>query len=550
MKRRPHKTTLGLLLLASSVCLAEETPQSPVPPTREARVETKDDSAESTAREALGLPRFLRRFDSDRDGFLTKEELPRAQFFEAMDDNGDGRITGTEAFTWWTNRQAMNAPKVAERTAEEKAADGTFVRLADGPASETTVSPWPRFLGPDRNGVAPDGPALAREWPDTGPPVAWRAEVSGGFGGIAVDQGRVFLLDRPATNEEALRCFDFASGTELWRYTYPTRNVRLPYSGSRTVPSVEGDLVWTLGVVGELRCLDWRKGELRWRVDLIEEAELEIPPRWGVSQSPLRHDGLVIAPAINDGAGFLYAFDKKTGELRWKTDDLGGASYVTPTVHTLGGVEQVILFGKTGVGEGAWHGIDRASGDILWTWTGYDNPAQITHPVALGDDRLWITGGYDVGSRIVRVARDGENGWKVEDLGGHDAAGSQVHTPLFHDDHLFANLNTNETLRRSRRPEAGLGSFDLEGNLLWNTGEEPNFDRGGLLIADGLLIALDGETGELVLIDPSPEAYRELGRTALFEDRAKQSWAPLALADGRLFARSQSELVCADLRVP
>ncbi len=519
---------------------------SAVPESAEADETTA--AEESTASEALGLPRFLRRLDRNRDGFLSKEEIPRGQFFEAMDENGDGRVTGTEAFTWWTNRQAMNAPKVVEKTAVEKAADGSFERLAEEPATESTASPWPSFLGPDRNGIAADGPKLAREWPEGGPPVAWRVEVSGGFGGVAIDQGRVFLLDRSATNEEALRCFDFESGTELWRYTYPTRNVRLPYSGSRTVPSVGGDLVWTLGVIGELRCLDWKKGELRWRVDLIEEAELEIPPRWGVSQSPLRHGGLVIAPAINDSAGFLYAFEEKTGELRWKTNDLGGASYVTPTLHTLGGVEQVILFGKAGTREGAWHGIDPKTGEILWTWTGYDNPAQITHPVALGDDRLWITGGYDVGSRIVRLARDGENGWKVEDLGGHDAAGSQVHTPLLHDGHLFANLNTNETLRRSRRAEAGLGCFDLEGNLLWNTGEEPNFDRGGLLIADGLLIALDGETGELVLIDPAAEAYRELGRVTLFENRAKQSWAPLALADGRLFARSQTELVSVDLR--
>ena len=508
---------------------------------------TKAETDESTAREALGLPRFLRRFDRNRDGFLTKEEMPRADFFEVMDGNGDGRVTGTEAFTWWTNRQAMNAPRVAEKSADEREREGTFERLAEAPEGASTTHPWPQFLGPKRDGIAHESPALAREWPAESPPVAWRVDVSGGFGGVALDQGRVFLLDRPATDEEAVRCFDFESGVELWRYTYPTRNVRLPYSGSRTVPSVEGDFVWTLGVVGELRCLDWKKGELRWRVDLIEQAELGIPPRWGVSQSPLRHGGLVIAPAINDERGFLLAFAEKTGERKWKSRDLGGASYVTPTVHSIAGMEQVLMFGKTSDG-GAWHGIDPSSGEVLWTWSGYDNPAQITHPVALGDGRFWITGGYDVGSRIVRITRSGENGWIVEDVGGHTSAGSQVHTPLLFDGNLYANLNTNENLRRSRRAEAGLGCFDIEGNLLWNTGEDPHFDRGGLLVADGLLVALEGETGELVLIDPTPEGYRELGRTRLFEDRAKQSWAPLAIAEGRLFARSQTELVCVDLR--
>jgi outer membrane protein assembly factor BamB len=496
----------------------------------------------------LGLPTFLRRFDRNRDRMLTPEELGQPKMFADMDADGDGIVNGTEAFAYWTNRRAINAPKVAETTAEKRQAEGTFERLAEGPASETTGSPWPQFLGPDRDGIARNGPALARSWPEGGPPVLWRVAVSGGFGGATVDEGRVFLLDRPATDVEALRCFDFASGAELWRHTYPTRNVRLPYSGSRTVPSVEGGLVWTLGSLGELRCFDWRKGELRWRVDLVERAELEMPPRWGFGQSPLRHAGLVIAPAINDERGFLFAFDEKTGELKWQTGDLGGATYVTPTLHRIEGVEQVLMFGRIASEEGVWHGIDPATGEILWAWKGYTNPAQITHPVALGEGRFWITGGYDVGSRIVRISRDGGKGWRVVDLGGHEKAGSQVHTPLLHDGLLFANLNTNENLMRSRRPEGGLGCFDLQGRLLWHTGESPHFDRGGLLLADGLLLALDGETGELAAIDPKAEGYRELGRTKLFKDRAKQSWAPLAIADGRLLARSQTELVCADLR--
>jgi len=42
---------------------------------------------------------FLRRFDRNRDGAVTKDELPpsRRGRFEAMDADGDGRITATEA---------------------------------------------------------------------------------------------------------------------------------------------------------------------------------------------------------------------------------------------------------------------------------------------------------------------------------------------------------------------------------------------------------------------------------------------------------------------
>lgn len=279
-------------------------------------------------------------------------------------------------------------------------------------------------------------------------------------------------------------------------------------------------------------------------------ASLETPPRWGFSQSPLLTGDLVIVPALNDEKGALVAFDRASGERRWTTENLGGASYVVPHLYDIGGVPQVILFGKLPEApSGRWSAVSPESGKVLWTWDGYANPAQVTHPVHLGGGRLWITGGYDVGSRIISVARDATGSWHVtETPEGHPTAGSQVHTPLLFQGHLYANLNTNENLRRSRRHEAGLGCFDLDGRLLWHTGEQPHFDRGGLLIADGLLFALDGETGELLLIDPSPGGYRELGRALVFPDCGGRAWAPLAIADGLLLARSQSELVCLDVR--
>ena len=58
---------------------------------------------------------------------------------------------------------------------------------------------WPQWRGPDRNGVAPQGPALAARWPATGPKLVWKSDTvagdeMGGFGCPVVADGRVYLF--------------------------------------------------------------------------------------------------------------------------------------------------------------------------------------------------------------------------------------------------------------------------------------------------------------------------------------------------------------------
>ena len=82
----------------------------------------------------------------------------------------------------------------------------------------------------------------------------------------------------------------------------------------------------------------------------------------------------------------------------------------------------------------------------------------------------------------------------------------------------------------------------------WKTGtvkwSEPKFGVASLIAVDGGLLALT-EAGELVRFDASPNGYKERGRAAIL---AKPTRAAPALADGRLFARDGTKLVCVKLR--
>jgi len=99
--------------------------------------------------------------------------------------------------------------------------------------------------------------------------------------------------------------------------------------------------------------------------------------------------------------------------------------------------------------------------------------------------------------------------------------------------------------------------MNMDGKIMWKTGREPLFDKGSMILADGLLLATDGKT-KLFLIEPSPEGFKPLASAEMFKapettnpdpmasrfGGSTQNWGPLALAGGKLLMRDQSRLIC------
>ena len=110
------------------------------------------------------------------------------------------------------------------------------------------ASDWPWIYGPRRDHTS-DQKGLLRTWPQEGPKVLWTAPVGAGFGGPAVSDGKVYLLDRDEKVGDNLRVFDLASGKELWTFAYDAPGSFM-FAGSRTTPTVDGEHVYTVGPHG------------------------------------------------------------------------------------------------------------------------------------------------------------------------------------------------------------------------------------------------------------------------------------------------------------
>lgn len=408
---------------------------------------------------------------------------------------------------------------------------------------------WPRFLGPTGNGVVP-WPGATFTWPVEGPEELWRVAVGEGFAGVAIAGDEVFLLDRVGEERDELRVLGLADGVERWRAGYDAPG-RLSFRGSRTVPTVTDEHVFTTGGFGHVTCFDRASRSIVWHIDMREAFGGQIPT-WGWCAHPLLTMGLVIAAPMGE-ASTLVGLSAATGEVRWRSEFLGH-SHSTPVEVVLGGRRQV-LFSSTPKADNsldkaapAWIvSIDPDTGKTIWRHELKLSAIPIPPPVAIDDARFFVTGGYRSGSKLLRLDRvDGE--WRIEELFSIKR-GSQVHAPIVVGEHIYALVNENWNDSRRRRDEGGLMCLDLDGEERWRTGDSPYLGRGGMLRVADALIVLDGFDGTVRAVRLDPAKYQELGMFKPFPERRDdgQLWAPPAMSGSVLIVRSQDELVALDL---
>ena len=125
------------------------------------------------------------------------------------------------------------------------------------------------FTGPRRDGTSAEK-GLLRTWPKEGPKVLWTAPVGVGFGGPAVSGGKVYLLDRDEKVGDTLRVFDFSTGKELWSFAYDAPGSFM-FPGSRTTPTVDGDLVYTCGPLGDLYAISTSTHKPVWHKNIWKD---------------------------------------------------------------------------------------------------------------------------------------------------------------------------------------------------------------------------------------------------------------------------------------
>jgi outer membrane protein assembly factor BamB len=388
------------------------------------------------------------------------------------------------------------------------------VELAPGPAAPS----FPQFLGPNRNAVL-HGIHLDPAWDDRPPIEVWRRPMGAGWAGFAV-AGGLAVTQEQREGRAMVVAYDLETGAVRWTHAAGAGfESRLAGDGPRATPTIHDGRVYAYGVDGWLRALDLATGRLLFERDILAENNGQAPT-YGIASSPLVVDGLVVVVAGGPHGRSLVAYDAETGVSCWGGGD-AGAAYSSPLVATLAGVRQIVIFNLEGLA-----GHDVRTGEVLWTDRWPDRPEKISQPVVLDDDRLFVSMGYGIGGRMVKVVRRPGGGLEAEVLWETRRLKAKFTQVVEYEGFLYG------------LDEGVLVCLDpANGERRWKRGR---YGHGQILLVDDLLL-LQAEDGQVVLIDPNPE---ELVEVARFEAVEGKTWATPALAGDLLIVRSEIEAAC------
>jgi len=416
---------------------------------------------------------------------------------------------------------------------------------------------WPQYLGPNRNSTSSQK-GILRTWPEGGPEVLWTVDVGIGFGGPVIKDGRVYLLDRDKGVGDIIRCFDFSNGKELWRVSYDAPG-SVMFPGSRSVPAVDGNHVYSCGQNGDLYCININTHMPVWNKNIWTDFGGDSLPIWAITQCPLIYGDLLIVLSQAPDAGVV-AYDKLTGEVIWKTPNLVNESYASPSVVKIDGEDHIVIVisSTNPIGHrelpqtlGNVVGIDPSTGEILWEYKEWECHISVPSAVDAGDNKVLVVGGYELGAVMLKVEKKADDSYGVTELFKTEEFGAHTQPPILHNGYFYAQYGTN-----NRRD--GLVCMSMDSKIMWNTKRSPNFDKGSMILADGLILATDGRK-TLYLIEPDSSEFKPIATAELLGEAgtgsennsievkvggSTQNWAPLALADGKLLIRDHRRMNC------
>jgi outer membrane protein assembly factor BamB len=403
---------------------------------------------------------------------------------------------------------------------------------------------WSQWNGPKRDGRS-DEMGLLKKWPNGGPKLLWSIDTAGtGYSAPAVVGGKVYTMGCRGDDEFVICLND--KGDEQWA----TKIGPVFYfkenqwsHGPNGTPTVDGDRLYAVGSQGILVCLDLA-GKEKWRKDMPKDFAGEVNNvfgfvekwGWGYCWSPLVDgDNVIITPG--GPKGLVAALNKKTGEQKWRSESIPDqATYSSPIVADVDGVRQYIVMVQSGA-----VGVSAKDGSELWRFQRKNPFVDVVCPTPVYHDGHVFLTATKGPCHLVKLTKNGVK-FDAKDVYSV-AAGREMANDLggvvLVDNHLYG---ANGDMWRC---------IDfLTGQRKWTTRELP---RASVVYADGMLICVTQEEGEVVLVKLTPDEYTELSRFKLPKASAQRKpsgkvWTHPVIANAKLYLRDQELVFCYQIK--
>jgi outer membrane protein assembly factor BamB len=381
---------------------------------------------------------------------------------------------------------------------------------------------WPRFRGPNGSGLSAD--TIPAKWEKSN--FKWTLDLPGvGHSSPSIIGDHLFITCAAKdASERMLLCVNAPTGDILWKKTFPNSAFKQHGDNSyaAATPAADAEQVYVAWVAPEsyvLAAFD-HSGKEIWKADLGPYKSQHMN-----SSSPILFEDMVIMANDQDGPSFVIAFDRKTGNVRWKTPrHTKVAASATPCIYQPAGQSPQLILSSTAEGVTAYN---PRTGGLLWQVGDVFKHRVVASPTICGDLIIANCGEGPNGKMLVAIhpptAKDAKPtlAWSLVPNTPY------VPTPVARGNHLFIWTDTGTVTCVDGKT----------GNEIWQERLGNGFYTSPVCAGDKLFgITKKGE----VIVLSAADKPGILARNSLNE----MVHSTPAIAGGRMFIHTYGKLIC------
>ncbi len=428
---------------------------------------------------------------------------------------------------------------ISSQFTEEITIGEHFERFGD--FNTDLVEKWPGFRGSQYDNILTTDYPVNENWSVKEPRVAWSIPTGEGHAAAAIYNGLVYFIDYDEDERaDVLKCISLETGEELWRRWYHVQ-IKRNHGMSRTIPAVNESVVLTIGPRCHVMCVDRLTGDFLWGIDMEKEYETETP-LWYTGQCPIIIDDVAVLAV--GGTALFVGVDIHTGEVLWETPNPESwrMSHSSITPMTISG-KQMLVYSAIG-GVCAISAEKEDMGSLLWQNNEWAPSVIAPAPVYLGNQRVYVTGGYGAGGAILEINKlnDEFSARLVQQFAPHEGLASEQQTAILHNGYVYGISPKDAGANRNQFMCYRVNDLTRP---VWQSERTNRFGLGPFMVLNDKFLILDDD-GTLSMIEASTTGF-QLVNQHKFRD-GHDAWGPFAFADGYLVLRDSYQLYCLDLR--
>lgn len=387
-----------------------------------------------------------------------------------------------------------------------------------------------QWRGDNRDGIYNEN-KLMKSWPEKGPELLWfNEEIGQGYAAPVVTNDQL-LINGEADSTSYLFAFDL-KGNLLWKAAngkeYYGKGFSASFPGSRSTPTVVGDLVYASSGKGRLAGYELATGKEKWAVDMVPELG-GIENQFGFAESPLI-DGDKVYFMAGGAENNMVALNRFTGKTIWSSKALGDtAAFCSPLLITLPARKVLVTLSTRFV-----FGVDAQTGELLWsskTLNDFKFERLHANTPIYADGFIYFTAGEEAANGAVKLELSAD-GTSIKEVwrnitvtnaqGGFIKLGNQLFT----------------TTKKKRLVCVDTSTGSVIDSLSAN--------KGSLIYADSKFYCYN-ETGDVKLIKFENNKFTEISKFKV-DKGTKEHFSHPVIANGTMYIRHGKSLMAYDIQ--